>query len=89
MIAWNSSFAYKGKTIDVRQIGEELVVQYALEGSIRSSGDRIRLNTQLIDTSNGNQVWAERYDRMIDDMFDLQDDITREVVTALRTIQAF
>ena len=84
VIARNSTFSYKGKATDVRQIGRELGVRYVLEGSTRKSGNRLRVTAQLIDTDIGDHVWADRYDRVIEDIFDLQDDITREVVTALR-----
>ena len=84
VIARNSTFTYKDSSTDVRQIGRELDVRYVLEGSVRRSGRRLRLGAQLVDVSNGQQVWADRYDRVLDDVFELQDDITREVVTALR-----
>ena len=83
VIGRNSSFAYKGKAVDLRRIGRELGVHYVLEGSIRKAGKRIRLNAQLIDTANGSHVWANRRDGTLDDVFDLQDEITREIVEAL------
>jgi adenylate cyclase len=64
VIARNSSFFYKGKSFDIRQIGRELGVRYVLEGSIRKAANRIRVTGQLIDTLSGNQIWAERYDRV-------------------------
>lgn len=84
VIARNSSFAYKGKATDVRRIANDLGVRYVLEGSVRSSGPRIRVSAQLIDSADGSHLWAERYDRKLEDIFDIQDEITREIVTALR-----
>lgn len=79
-----STFAYKGKATDIRKIAEDLGVGSVLEGSVRKSGDRVRITGQLIDAKTGNNLWAERYDRQLADIFDLQDEITREIVTALR-----
>ena len=84
VIARHSSFAYKGKPTDVRRIAADLGVRYVLEGSVRGSGARIRVTAQLIDCEDGRQLWAERYDRKLEDIFDIQDEITREIVTALR-----
>ncbi len=84
VIARNSSFAYKGAATDVRQIAGDLGVRYVLEGSVRKGGDRLRVTAQLIDAANGSHLWAERYDRRVEDIFDIQDDITKEIVTALR-----
>jgi TolB-like protein/Tfp pilus assembly protein PilF len=84
VIARNSTFAFKGQPKDVRELARELGVRYVLEGSVRGSGDRLRVAAQLIEAGSGNHLWAERYDRVIDDIFDLQDDITGEIVTALR-----
>lgn len=84
VIARNSSFAYKGKPIDIRQVGRELGVLYALEGSVRKVGDRIRVTAQLVNTQDGNHRWAERYDRTIADIFSIQDELTKEIVTSLR-----
>ena len=84
VISRNSTFAYKGKSTDVRKIAEELGVSSVLEGSVRKSGDQIRITGQLVDAKTGNHLWAERYDRQLADIFDLQDEITREIVTALR-----
>ena len=84
VIARNSSFAYKGSATDVRQIATDLGVRYVLEGSVRKGGDRLRVTAQLIDAVNGGHLWAERYDRRVEDIFDIQDDITKEIVTALR-----
>ncbi len=83
--ARNSSFAYKGLSPDVRQVGKELGVRYLLEGSVRKGGNRVRISAQLIDASSGNHVWAERYDRELVDLFDLQDEITETLVAALQT----
>jgi adenylate cyclase len=83
VIARNSSFVYKGKTVDVKQIGRELGVRYVLEGSIRRSGERLRITAQLIDASTGNHVWADRYDGDLHDVFALQDRITNSVIAAI------
>ncbi|MCZ6627319.1 MAG: hypothetical protein O7E56_03720, partial [SAR324 cluster bacterium] len=83
VIARNSTFAYKGKAVDVRQIARDLGVQYILEGSVRRSGNRLRVTAQLIDSTNGSHLWAEKYD-LVEDIFDIQDEITKEIVTALR-----
>ena len=84
VIARNSTFAYKGQARDLRRIARELGVLYVLEGSIRRGGDRLRITAQLIDADTGSHLWAERYDRTIADLFDIQDEITKEIVTALR-----
>ena len=84
VIARNSTFAYKGMATDIRKIAEDLGVGSVLEESVRKSGDRVRITGQLIDAKTGNHLWAERYDRQLVDIFDLQDEITREIVTALR-----
>ena len=78
--ARNSVFAYKGRAVDVKQVGRELGVRYVLEGSVRKSGDRLRITAQLIDATNGHHLWAERYDRELADIFALQDEITGRVV---------
>ena len=83
VIARNSSFAYKGKTIDVRQVGRELGVRYVLEGSVRRSGDLLRITAQLVDTTSGAQIWAERFDGGMSDVFKLQDRIAESVVAAI------
>lgn len=83
VIARNSSFQYKGKSIDVRQVGRELGVRYVLEGSIRRDGDRIRLAAQLIDAVTGAHRWAERYDRTLTDVFSLQDELARTIAAIL------
>jgi len=83
VVARNSSFTYKGQAVDIRQVGEELGVRYVVEGSLRKVGDRLRVNVQLIDTSNGLHVWAEKYDRAYTDLFALQDEITNGIAIAL------
>jgi len=80
VIARNSSFAYKGKAVDVRRVGRELGVRYVLEGSVRKSGNRVRITGQLIEAETGNHVWADRYDGVLEDVFDLQDQITATIV---------
>jgi adenylate cyclase len=80
----NSSFVYRGAAVDIRKVGEELEVGYVLEGSTRKSGDRIRLTVQLCETATGGQIWAERYDRELTDVFAIQDDVTRQIVEALK-----
>ena len=88
VIARNSSFTYKGRAVDVRQVGRELGVRYVLEGSVRRAGSRVRFTAQLIDTATGNHVWGEKYDGEAEDLFDLQDRITEAVVGILEpTIQ--
>lgn len=84
VIAQNSTFAYKGKPINIQQIGKELGVRYVLEGSIQRSTDRVRINAQLIDAKDGQHIWAERYDRKLKDIFALQDEITLKIMTALQ-----
>jgi adenylate cyclase len=84
VIARNSTFMYKGKAVDVKQVGRELGVRYVLEGSIRKAGNRVRVNAQLIDAASGSHLWAERYDRDLVDIFDVQDDLTRQIVGALK-----
>jgi TolB-like protein/class 3 adenylate cyclase len=83
VIARNSSFTYKGKSIDIRVVARELGVRYVLEGSIRRAGNRIRVTAQLIDSSPGNHVWADKYDGPIENLFELQDQITEAVVGVL------
>jgi adenylate cyclase len=83
VIARNSTFVYKGKAVDVRQVARELGVRYVLEGSVRTAGPRIRITGQLIDAETGKHIWAERYDRDLRDIFLVQDDITERVVAAV------
>lgn len=82
-MARNSSFTYKGTPVKIRQVAEDLGVRYVLEGSVRRSGDHIRINTQLIDALEGDHLWAERYDRELKDVFALQSEIAQRVVDAL------
>ena len=84
VVARNSVFTYKGKPVMVQQVSEELGVRYVLEGSVQKSGDRLRITAQLIDAKTGNHLWSERYDRELKNLFDLQDDITKNVITALQ-----
>jgi adenylate cyclase len=83
VIARNSTFAYKGKSVDIHQVAEELGVRYVLEGSVRRSGDQIRINAQLINAISGGHVWADRYDGQLSDVFGLQDKVTRNIVAVL------
>jgi adenylate cyclase len=83
VIARNSTFTYKGRAVDVKQVGRELGVRYVLEGSIRKSGNRIRVTAQLVEAATGNHLWAERYDRDLADIFAVQDEITERVVAAI------
>jgi TolB-like protein len=83
VIARNSTFVYKGRAVDVKQVARELGVRYVLEGSVRRAGKRIRISAQLIDATTGGHHWAERYDRELDDIFAVQDEITRNVVAAI------
>jgi adenylate cyclase len=85
VIARNSSFQYKGKALDIRQVGRELGARYVLEGSVRRSGDRIRIAAQLIDAATGTHRWAERYDRKLVDVFAVQDEVARAIVAILAT----
>jgi len=84
VIARNSTFAYKGQSPDVREVARQLNVRYVVEGSVRKSGGRIRINAQLIDAETGTHLWAERYDREATDVFGLQDEVRARIVTALR-----
>jgi adenylate cyclase len=84
VIARNSSFTYKGKSVDIRTVGRELGVTAVLEGSLRRAGNRVRITAQLIDAASGTHLWADRYDRDLTDIFALQDEVTRRIVEALR-----
>jgi len=84
VIARNSSFTYKGKPVDLKRVGRELGARYVLEGSVRKVGDRVRVTSQLSDAADGVQVWAERYDRDLIDIFRVQDELTLEIIRALR-----
>ncbi len=79
MISRNTAFTYRGKPVDTRQIGHELGVRYVLEGSVRRSGKRVRVNAQLIDAETDAHLWAERFDRDTSDLFVLQDEITSRI----------
>jgi TolB-like protein/tetratricopeptide (TPR) repeat protein len=83
VIARNSSFTYKGKSPDIRQVGRELGVRYVLEGSVRKAGGRVRITGQLIDTATGTHLWADRFDGSLEDVFELQDQVTTSVVGAI------
>ncbi len=83
VIARNSTEVYKGKPMDIRQIGRELGVKYVLEGTIQSMGERIRVTAQLVETASGSHVWSERYDRPVDDLFAVQDDVTQRIAATL------
>ena len=83
VIARNSSFVYKGKSVDVKQAGRELGVRYVLEGSVRKAASHVRVTAQLIDAETGRHVWADRYDRTLDDVFAIQDELTMSVVAAI------
>jgi adenylate cyclase len=85
VIARNSTFAYKNKPVDVRQIASELGVQYVMEGSVRRSEDRIRITAQVLEAATGRHIWADKYDRQIEDIFEVQDDITAHVTASAET----
>ena len=84
VIARNSVFTYKGKPVKVNQVAEELSVRYILEGSIRKAGDQIRITAQLIDALSGHHLWAERYDRKLNEIFTVQDELTKNIITAMQ-----
>jgi adenylate cyclase len=84
VIARNSTFTYKGKPVKVQQVSEELGVRYVIEGSVRKAGDKIRVTAQLIDALDGHHLWAKRYDRNLSDLFGVQDEITKEIITAMQ-----
>ncbi len=83
VIARHSSFTYKGKAVDIKQVGRELGVRYVLEGSVRKAGNRVRITGQLVDAETGNHIWADRYDSTLEDIFDLQDRVTMSVIGAI------
>src|SRR4029453_8202918 len=83
VIAGNSSFTYKGRAVDVKQVGRELGVRYGLEGSVRKAANRVRITGQLVDAATGAHLWAERFDGGLGDVFDLQDQVTESVVGAI------
>ena len=84
VIARNSTFTYKGKPVKVQQVSEELGVRYVLEGSVKKSGDRMRVTAQLIDALDGHHLWAKRYDRNLDDIFAVQDELTKEIIMSMQ-----
>ena len=84
VIARNSSFTYKGKPVDMMQVGRDLRVRYVLEGSVRKAGNRVRVTGQLIDTESGAHIWADRFDRDLNDIFAVQDELTQEIISALK-----
>ena len=83
VIARNSSFVYRGAKVDIKQIRRELGIRFILEGSVRKAGNRVRITAQLIDGIKGSHVWAEKYDGELQDIFDLQDQITQQIVSSL------
>src|SRR3954452_19559931 len=83
VIARNSSFMYKGRAIDIKQVGRELGVRYVLEGSVRKAANRVRITGQLVDTATGAHLWADRFDGGLGDVFDLQDRVTESVVGSI------
>jgi TolB-like protein len=85
VIARNTAFTYKGKSVDVKLIGRELSVRYVLEGSVQRGGGRMRINVQLVDAESGNHLWAERFDKPVVDLFDMQDEIVARLANALNT----
>jgi adenylate cyclase len=84
VIARTSAFAYKGKAVTVQQVGRELSVEYIVEGSVRTMADTVRITTQLIEVRTGRHLWAECYDRVLTDMFAVQDDLILQIVQALQ-----
>jgi TolB-like protein len=84
VIARNSTFTYKGKAVDVKQIGRELSVRYVLEGSVRKAANRVRVTGQLVDATSGAHIWADRFDRDLTDIFAVQDELTQEIISALK-----
>jgi TolB-like protein len=85
VIGRNTAFTYKGKAVDLKQIGRELDVRYVLEGSVQRGGNQMRVNVQLIDAETGNHLWAERFDKPLADLFDMQDDTVERLAGALNT----
>ena len=83
VVAQHTMLTYKGRAVNVRKVGEELGVQYVLEGSVRKAGNRVRVNAQLVDAANGHHLWAERFDRELTDVFALQDEVAQKIVSAL------
>ncbi len=85
VIGRHTAFSYKGKALDLKQIGRELSVRYVLEGSVQRGGNRMRVNVQLIDAETGNHLWAERFDKPLADLFDMQDEIVARLARVLNT----
>ena len=83
VIGRNTAFTFKGKAVDVKQVGRELNVRYVLEGSVQRGGNRLRVNVQLIDAETGNHLWAERFDKPVADLFDMQDEIVSRLANTL------
>ena len=84
VVARNTAFTYKGKTVDAKQVGRELNVRYLLEGSIQRGANRMRVNAQFIDAASGNHLWADRFDKPMADLFDMQDEIVSHLANQLR-----
>src|SRR5262245_28741483 len=84
VIARHSVFTYKGKAGDIGEVSRKLGVRYVVEGSVRKAGNRVRINAQLVDATTGGHLWAERYDRELQDIFALQDEVTQKIVAALQ-----
>jgi adenylate cyclase len=84
VISRNSAFTYKGRAVDIKQVGRELGVRYVLEGSVRKAGGKVRITGQLIDSETGTHLWADRFDGTLEDVFDLQDQVTASVVAAIQ-----
>ena len=89
VIGRNTAFSYKNKPVDLKQIGRELNVRYVLEGSVQRSADRMRVNVQLIDAESGNHLWADRFDKTVADLFDMQDEIVARLANALNNQLVF
>jgi len=84
VIARNSTFTYKGKAVNVQEVGQDLGVRYVLKGSVRRFGEKVRINAQLIDAKTGHHLWAEKYDRDLEEIFAVQDDLTKRIITAMQ-----
>jgi TolB-like protein len=85
VIARNTAFSYKGRSVDVRQVGRELSIRYVLEGSVQRNGNRLRVNVQLVDAETGKHLWAERFDKLVADLFEMQDEIVSRLANTLET----
>ena len=88
VVARNSTFVFKGRSVDIRQVADELHVRYVLEGSVRRSGERIRVTAELVDGRDGTHLWAERYDGNLSEIFDVQDEIAGMIVGSISTPNA-